>query len=119
MATAFTGVHFAHPELAILEASAAVYPSLPLAPLRPTAPIKDPPNQAAKPRSWTLRRTVLRSDIVAPHCEKAGRRLRATSTLAAVEPVHHRDDASGLRARGAREGQEEGPGQMVRRSRVP
>jgi hypothetical protein len=63
MAAAFTGAHFAQPEDEIRSVAVSVSPSSLAAPLRPTAPIREPPNQAASPRSCRLRMRVLRSDI--------------------------------------------------------
>jgi hypothetical protein len=58
MAAALTGVHFAQPDEEIRARSMPVPPSLRAAPLRPTAPIRVPPNQAASPTSCRLRITV-------------------------------------------------------------
>ena len=65
MAAALTGVQRAQPLLAI-RAVRRLPPSSSAAPLSPTTPIRDPPNQAAKPTSFSARMTVLRSDTCAP-----------------------------------------------------
>ncbi|WP_198141619.1 hypothetical protein [Micromonospora sp. ATCC 39149] len=62
IAAALTGVHRAHPAEATgsrwVESLICV-----AAPLTPSAPISEPPNQAARPRSCIERRAVCRSDI--------------------------------------------------------
>src|SRR5687768_5172546 len=58
MAAAFTGVQRPHPEFATRARSVGSDTSE-LAPLRPTAPISDPPNQAARPTSCMVRASVL------------------------------------------------------------
>src|SRR5690349_20722570 len=61
IAAAFSGVHLAQPLLAIC-AVRRLPPSSSAAPLRPTTPISEPPNHAARPTSCKARTTVLRSD---------------------------------------------------------
>jgi hypothetical protein len=53
--------------------------------LRPTAPISDPPNQAARPRSWRERETVLSAVTVLLLCLLV--RSRAARESAALLPI--------------------------------
>ena len=59
MATAWNGAQRPQPALATAARSFSSR-TVPAAPLRPTAPIRVPPNQAAAPRSWRVRTSVLR-----------------------------------------------------------
>jgi len=62
IAAALTGAHFAHPADATRARSCGSR-TAPAAPFTPIAPISEPPNQAAAPRSWRDRTTVFRDDI--------------------------------------------------------
>src|SRR3954452_18824127 len=73
MAPALTGVHFAHPALATRARWSRSTTAD--APFTPTAPIKDPPNHAARPASARVRDTVFRFAMLPP-----ARRLGALPT---------------------------------------
>ena len=62
MATALTGAHLAQPTAATRTRSRESRTEA-AAPLTPTAPISDPPNHAAAPRSCRDRTSVLRDDM--------------------------------------------------------
>src|ERR1700710_637360 len=62
MAAALTGVHSAQPTAAT-RARSCESRTAAAAPLTPTAPISEPPNHAAAPRSCRERTTVFREDM--------------------------------------------------------
>src|SRR4051812_23915289 len=62
IATALTGAHLPHPTAATLARSCGSRTEA-AAPLTPTAPMREPPNQAAAPRSCRERTRVLRDDM--------------------------------------------------------
>src|SRR5215208_7669281 len=62
IATALTGAHLPHPTAATLARSCGSRTDA-AAPLTPTAPIREPPKQAAAPRACRERTRVLRDDM--------------------------------------------------------
>src|SRR3954463_13149117 len=81
MATALTGAHFAQPTAATLAPSCESRTAA-AAPLTPTAPINEPPNHAAAPRSCRERTTVFREDIeILAMCLRRGRPKVAPAEL--------------------------------------
>src|SRR5260370_26569398 len=102
MATALTGVHFAHPTAAT-RARSCESRTAAAAPLTPTAPISDPPNHAAAPRSCRERTIVFREDMkILDIRMRRERRTATTANLGSAGAGRDLNEHEGSRGENAR-----------------